>query len=380
MKIMERTTFWLRRFSPSALFAWVFFSLVSPGFSQTEFMDSIVAGNDSHLTLLGRYDARGPAHPRFGYPGSGFVFRFQGPSLQIDVDSTSEASALTIVVDHGAPKLQLLHRGSNSVQVHPEVRPEGVSWPHTVEVYKRTETWQGIITLLGIRLPNGTTLLLPPPQPTRKLMFIGDSVTCGEGIDNNDRCEKDPTLPSSNAYESYGMLLGRRLDAQTHLVCYGGRGLVRDYRGLGEKDGVLNAPQFFQLAIASDDLNDRAPWDTSRWQPAAILVSIGTNDFNLQKTKPLDEKNWVDTYAGFVRALRHNYPKAIIFLTEGAIVTDPLLPQLLQQTVAKVHNKKVRYASSQHYPGNGCNGHPTGIQHVHMADDFERILRRNLGW
>jgi len=283
---------------------------------------------------------------------------------------------LTLLVDHGTPTLHLLHGGSNAIDIGPAFS----AGPHTVEVHKRTETWQGIITLLDIRLPNGGTLLPPPPQPTRKLMFIGDSVTCGAGIDNNDRCEKDPSLPSSNAYESYGMLLGRRLDAQTQLVCYGGRGLIRDYRGLSEKDGVLNAPQFVQLAIAIDEPSQRVPWDDSRWQPNAILVSLGTNDFNLQKTKPLDQQNWVRTYVAFVHDLRHHYPKAVIFLTEGAIVTDPLLRQMVEHTVAKVHNKKVRYVPSQHYPGNGCDGHPTRPQQMHMADDLEPALRESLGW
>ena len=338
-------------------------------------MESPIPGNDPHLILLGRYDARDAAHPRFGYPGSGLAFRFQGTSAQIEIESTSDDSALTLVIDHGGPQLQLLHRGKNSVDVR-----STDSAPRTVEVYKRTETWQGILTLLGIRLAGGESLLTPPPQPTRKLMFIGDSVTCGAGIDNNDRCEKDSALPANNAYESYGMLLARRLDAQTHLVCYGGRGLIRDYRGLSDKDGVVNAPKFFQLGLASDAANDRAPWDSSRWQPHLILVSIGTNDFNLQKSTPLDEKSWVAAYVAFIHDVRRHYRKSLILLTEGAIVTDPLLGQLVQRTVAQAHDKKVRYVKSQHYSGNGCDGHPTRLQHQHMANDFEPVLRDALRW
>jgi len=338
--------------------------------------DTLIVATDPHLVLLGRYDGRTPAHPRFGYPGSGFTFRLQGASAQISVDSTTDDSALTIVIDHGAPALQLLHSGTNVVDLHPEAD----SWPHTIDVYKRTETWQGIVTLLGIHLAEGATLLPAPQQPTRRLMFIGDSVTCGAGIDNNDHCTKDPALPANNAYQSYGMLLGRRLDADTHLVCYGGRGLIRDYRGLGEKDGVVNIPQFYHLGLASDDAKERAPWDASRWQPNAILVSLGTNDFNLQKTKPLDEKNWVSTYAAFVHALRHTYPKSTILLTEGAIVIDPLLRDMVQRTVEKIRDKHVKYVPSQHYPGNGCDGHPTRAQHIHMAEDFEPLLRQTLGW
>jgi hypothetical protein len=45
------------------------------------------------------------------------------------------------------------------------------------------------------------------------------------------------------------MRLARALDAQVHLVSYGGRGLLRDWQG---KTDVLNAPQFFQLTIAEE--------------------------------------------------------------------------------------------------------------------------------
>ena len=40
------------------------------------------------------------------------------------------------------------------------------------------------------------------------------------------------------------MILSRRLDAQSELVCFGGRGVLRDYRGLGMGEGVLNATEF----------------------------------------------------------------------------------------------------------------------------------------
>jgi lysophospholipase L1-like esterase len=194
------------------------------------------------------------------------------------------------------------------------------------------------------------------------------------------QCTHDPQLPDINAYESYGMLLGRRLDADTQLVCYGGRGIERDYRGLTIADNVVNAPDFLPLAIPSDKPESRVPWNPARFQPDAIFISLGTNDFNLEKTKPLDENKWVGEYIAFLRDVRSKYPHALIFVTEGAIVTDPLLRRMVQRAAAESLDSRVLYTPSEHYPGNGCNGHPTGIQHQHMADDFEPVFRRALNW
>lgn len=334
------------------------------------------AADDYRLLWLGRYDDRDAKHPRLGYPGTGVTFRFRGTSALVDVASDSEKSALTVVVDHGAPALLTLAKGANRVGLASGLE----DGPHTVEVFKRTETWQGVLTFSGVDVATGGELLRPPLLPGRKLMFIGDSVTCGAGVDNNAQCKDDPARPANDAYHAYGMVLARRLDTQFALVCYGGRGVTRDYRGLGIDQGVPNAPQFLDMAIATDDPAGRVGWDAARWTPDGIVISLGTNDFNLQKSAPLDGLAWVSAYAAMVRRVRAEYPAAEIWLTEGAIVTDPLLRQYVQQTVAEVKDAKVHYVAARHYPGNGCNAHPTTEQHGRIADDLEPVLRRGLGW
>ncbi len=335
-----------------------------------------VTADDPRLQLLGQIDQSNPKRPRFAYPGTGLRLRFQGSSLAFDLSSDSDKSALTVVIDHGAPALQLLQKGDQTLVITRGLE-EG---PHTVGVYKRTETWQGIVTLLGIELPQEGTLLSTSPLPTRKLMFVGDSVTCGAGVENTPTCTSDPEHPASDAYHSYGMELGRRLDAQTHLVCYGGRGLDRDYRGLGVADNVLNAPQFLDLSIPADDAANRAPWDWSKWAPDGIVVSLGTNDFNLQKNRPLDGEAFIGDYAHFLMTLRSHYPNASIFVTEGAIVTDPLLRRYVRDAVSRTNDAKVQWVKANHYPGNGCDGHPTRAQHQQIADDLEPVLRKALAW
>ena len=360
-----------------ALFAWASYparAQITEAATPTSTVNITV--DDPRIQLLGQIDQSDPKHPRFAYPGTGLRLRFQGSSLSLHLSADSDKSALTVVIDHGDPALQLLQKGDQTV-----ILARGLEQgPHTAEVYKRTETWQGIVSLLGIELPQEGALLSALPLPARKLMFVGDSVTCGAGVENNSTCTSDPAHPASDAYHSYGMELGRRLDAQTHLVCYGGRGLDRDYGGFGVADNILNAPQFIDLSIPADDAANRAPWDSRKWVPDGIVVSLGTNDFNLQKTRPLDGDTFVGDYARFLMTLRSHYPNASIFVTEGAIVIDPLLRRYVQDAINRTNDARIQWVKANHYPGNGCDAHPTRVQHQQIADDLEPVLRKSLAW
>ena len=223
----------------------------------------------------------------------------------VGVDSSSETSALTVVLDGKQLPVEILKKGYNRFDVvAPPTSPaawDAATVVHTLEVLKRTETWQGLVTFTDLMMGK-SKLLSAPRLPDRKLMFVGDSVTCGVGVNNDATCSNPVTDPSIDAYDSYGMLLGRRLDAQAQLVCYGGRGLERDYLGHGVAEGTLNAPQFLDLTIVGNDLKGSVVWDSKSYTPDGIVVSLGTNDFNLEATKPLDEAVWVGGVCGVSEA------------------------------------------------------------------------------
>ena len=111
-----------------------------------------------------------------------------------------------------------------------------------------------------------------------------------------------------------------------------------------------------------------------------VFVSLGTNDFSLQKKQPLDPEKFVGTYAALLKHLLATYPQAQVIATGGAITTDPLLQQYIARAVARIADPRLTDVASAHYPGNSCDGHPTGAQHQRMADDIEPEIRSRLHW
>jgi lysophospholipase L1-like esterase len=340
--------------------------------------DASVPPSDPRVAVMGRVDQSDPGRVRMGYPGVTWRLRFDGGSLAMRVGCDTSNGHLAVFVDGGEPRVVRLQRGDSEI-----VLAEGLaSGPHTVEVVNRTETWMGIVGVRGFVLAKDGTLLSPDPWPRRRMLFIGDSVTCGERIDR----QPGETAPfaSSNGYLSFGMRLARRFDAQAHLVCYGGRGLIRDWRG---RRDVWTGPQLFELAVA-DEVGPPA-WDHSLYAPDVVFVSLGTNDFDLEIGPLPEREEFVSSYVRFVRTIRARHPEAHVFLSEGAIVNDEADPKRPQKTVLREYltetarrlgDARVHLAFSRHYPGDAQNSHPTREQHAAMARDLEPVIRAAVGW
>jgi quercetin dioxygenase-like cupin family protein/lysophospholipase L1-like esterase len=341
-------------------------------------LSTFVPASDPHVAVMGRVERPEPGRIRFGYPGVTLRVRFEGPSLGMRLTAETPNGHVDVFVDGGPARVVHLRKGDSDVLLAESLGPGA----HSVDVVHRTETWMSVLNVRGFLLAPGGRLLDPEPWPRRRMLFVGDSVTCGERIDRQPG-ETEP-FASSNGALSYGMRLARALDAQCHLVCYGGRGPVRDWRG---RTDVLTGPQLFDLAVA-DEVRGPA-WDHSSYVPDVVFVSLGTNDFNLA-IGPLPEREpWVSAYVAFVRAIRSRYPDAHVFLTEGAIVSDAddprrprktVLREYLAETERRLADPRVHVVPSGHYPGDPSNAHPTGEQHGAMARDFEPVIREVLGW
>jgi hypothetical protein len=338
---------------------------------------NFVSASDPNVLVMGRVE-RANGKLRIGYPGVTLRLRFEGNALALRAESTGESSRLEVRVDTQTPRILPVKRGDSELTLA-ENLPKGV---HSLELVHRTETWQGIVTISGFRLDPAAHLLPPEPWPARRLLLIGDSVTCGEAVERSPDCQKNSDW--WNPSRSYGMLLARSLGAQCHLVCYGGRGLIRDWQG---RRDTLNAPQFFELAVP--DPARPASWKHERYVPDVVLVSLGTNDFNLALGALPEREEYVAAYVAFVKRIRVSYPDAQVLLTEGAMVNDEVDPnrpqkrtlrEYLAETVRRVADAKVQVIESRHYPGDRCDAHPTGDQHQAMARDLEPEVRRVAGW
>lgn len=329
-------------------------------------LKSVVA-TDAKIVSLGRIEKQSDGSARFAYPGVSFFLNTNAAKLSMQASSNSGNAWVDVIVDNGEPKLIQLSQQPQDY----ELFRFNAAGKHSVRITNRTETWQAISTIDNFKLQGD--LLAAPNLEKRKILVLGDSVTCGEMI---DRVAGDkPNSRWSNARESYGLLTADALQAQVHLVCMGGRGLIRSWNG---KTDEHNLPDFYQCTIASDQ--SPVPWDHTQYDPDLIISAIGTNDFSPGIP---DREIYVTTYVKLLLTLLSNHKHAQIVLTEGAILNGDKKAALIDyiaETVKRVDDKRVHIATSTNYPGDKTDAHPTKEQHAAMAKDLVPQVKTIMKW
>jgi hypothetical protein len=337
-----------------------------------------IAPNDPRIAYMGRIELS-DTRARMGFPGVTIRFAYRGPAPVLKMSGDSSNCFFNLSCNGWNPVVIHLQPGTNEIALPTGAAPSG-GW--VIELVRRTESWMGTASFDGLLLPKGCELLPPPPWPERKLMFIGDSVTCGE-YDERFPPENDKSPRTTNAGRSYGMLLARWLNAQVHLVSYGGRGLTRNWNG---DTNVNTVAVFFPRALPDDPAST---WDPAKYSPDVIVINDGTDlDFG-----PLVEAKFIDAYAAFVATVRKTYPNAYILLSESPFQTDgsdgrlrterDQLLRTIQAVVEKQHragDKRIRVVHAGFQPGTPTDTHPVAFQQEQIAQDFLGPIREVTGW
>jgi hypothetical protein len=337
-----------------------------------------IAPNDPRIAYMGRIELSN-TRARMGFPGVTVRFAYRGPAPVLKMSGGSSNCFFNLACNGWDPVAIHLQQGTNEIALPTGKAPAG-GW--LIELVRRTESWMGTASFDGLLLPKGCELLPPPPWPERKLMFIGDSVTCGE-YDERFPPENDKSPRTTNAGRSYGMLLARWLHAQVHLISYGGRGLTRNWNG---DTNVNTVPIFFQRALPDDSAS---VWDHAKYSPDVIVINDGTDlDFG-----PMDEAKFIDAYAAFVATVRKTYPGAYILLTESPFQTDnsdgrprtdrDQLLRTLEAVVEQHHHSgdmRIRVAHIGFQPGTPNDTHPVAFQQEQIAVNLLGPIREVTGW
>ena len=337
---------------------------------------SIVKPTDKNIQYIGRVSFANPERPRFNFPGTQIIAAFEGTSLKMM--ARPESGYFMAQIDgREAFKVSFNAKRDSVVTLATALAPG----KHTVKLmycieglFRHPEFW-------GFVLDEGCSLATPPAPSERKIEFIGNSITCGYGVEHTKK-EAPFEDETENHYYTYATLTAQALGAQHTAIARSGIGIYRNYDGprTGNKDCM---PWQYEYTLFNDHSEQ---WDFSRWQPQLVCINLGTNDLS---TPNFDISLYEKGYRQFLKTVRGHYPGAKIVLCTGPMLGEKEAAQqrnvldAICRDANKAGDKEVFRFDFSFQTGDlmyGASWHPSYWQQQKMAGELIAFLRPLMGW
>lgn len=336
-----------------------------------------IKANDDRYVYVGRISFARPEAPTWDYPGAQIHCVFTGTSARMLTKANS--GYFMISLDNQEPF---------KVESTPTDSLVLIAENLTDKSHRLTITYcmEGLLrhpVFYGLYLDPEATLGQRPKLPTRKIEFIGNSITCAYGIEG-DGSEKKFSYSQQNIYYGYAARTARALNAQYQLVSRSGIGVYRNSNGNINGDrSVMPVYYPYTLFKKSGEL-----WNFNRYQPDVVCINLGTNDTTLPKYRT---DLLTKAFCQFLRDVRSHYPNAKIVLLTGTMLKagSQRLADLKQAEDDAMADAKRRgdnevyrfdFTPADGSLGYGTHKHPSMRQHEQMADELTSFLQRLMNW
>lgn len=320
--------------------------------------------------FLGRFDFSEPAGPRFSWSGSAIVVRFTGPRVAITLDDNGW-NWFEVEID-GKTRAPVAAKHGVIEYVLASDLGDG---EHLLRFARRNEAHGGVTRFVRFSFAEGHPMLAPPPRPTRRIEYVGDSITCGFGTESTHPCPFE--YRTENHEHTYAAIAARELGAEAHTICWSGWGIVRGADG----GWGANVPSVYGRTLHK---YAQPAWDGASSHPDVVVIALGTNDFGIGDPG----KDFVEAYVLFLARVKALHPNALVVATTSPMLRDAQKVkqrELIEAAVARGRREPGQKIVTLDFPSQtteamGCGNHPGRATHADMASRLVTTLRAELGW
>ena len=211
-----------------------------------------------------------------------------------------------------------------------------------------------------------------------KLEFIGDSITCGYGIEGV--WEKDTfTTQQERPDKAYAFLTAKALGAEVQLCSWSGIGLISNY----VDPETVNLPDTHWLMQANWPYTDKwlslrlglepEVWDSgANYEPDVVIIHLGTNDISWVRGIEDRRLEYVAQLRHLIEAVHRRSPKAKIVCCLGIMgeaLNDSVREavELFKKDFPKVRAEALAFTLQLESDGIGADWHPSAKTHKKAA-------------
>jgi lysophospholipase L1-like esterase len=331
-----------------------------------------ISADDTNIRYSGRIDDSNAKAVVFAYSGARVRMAFEGESIGAYIDDLHKKNSLVVYID-GERRKKLSIEGIGGYYRLAEGLNVGA---HTIELVKATEGNIGNLRFNGFELSEDGQSLPWSTQETRRIEFIGDSITCGYGIEAIDE-NQGFKAEEENFCDTYAYHVVKSLNADYLIVARSGIGMLRNYNGPYEGSSD-NMPAIYDRSLFKSEL---PKWDHTRFTPDVVCINLCTNDFS---TTGPDIEKFESNYTQFVQRIQRQYPEAKIVLLLGPMTNDPeirtILERIANQTQSASKSVSFFEMSAHGKYGFGAHYHPSKKQAAVNGSELTAYLRQLMNW
>ena len=213
--------------------------------------------NEENFKQLGRtYYNNGKIYCALS--GSGAEFTFTGTEVTVtiegDTNSSNPASAdnqarVAVYVNGERKADEMIDKKTKTINV----KISDTEQQNDVKIVKLSESPMSTYAISDITI-NGKDEK-PAENKSRYIEFIGDSITCGYGVDDEDKDHHFSTK-TEDCTKAYAYKTAEKLDADYSLVSFSGHGIISGYSGDGKKVLTQLVPPYYtHLGLTPQSIN-----------------------------------------------------------------------------------------------------------------------------
>lgn len=316
------------------------------------------------LVISGRLSFKNKKKLCFDWPGINISFIFEG--VKADIILKDGGNDYNVFIDDNLDKVICTRKGTKKYSlINSKFKKK-----RRITITKRTGSYDSKAIIKRLMLDQGAKLLKPEIKTSKRILFLGDSVTVGYGIEGKSiDCNSERKY--KNNYLSFGPLLCRMIQAEYHIVAISGRGLIKNY-GAWRKKSKRPLPVYLHNTLIH---NKKETWNHETWIPQAIFMNLGTNNF---AEKPYPNKDdFIMAYKIFIEEIKKKYPHSTILCISGPTQQEPFYTyfnEIIKSFEGKnVYRIDIGAMREDEY---GCDFHPNVKSHFRIAKEILAQLKK----
>lgn len=258
---------------------------------------------------------------------------------------------------------------------------------HTVRILKLSEPRMSSVGLGEIKImsTNG-----PAPTPDKKTLieFVGDSITCGYGVDTPSELYHFTTA-TEDVTKAFAYKTAENLDVDFSMVSYSGHGLISGYTSDPSTPKIEELVQPYYEIFAYSYNNFRGmeiqsnKWKAER-EPDIVVINLGTNDESYCGKDSDKRAAFEEDYYEFLEQIHEVHPDAYIVSAFGLM--GDLMYECEENAIAKFKADYgfdkigICHIAPQNPAENGlvADYHPSAKSHTLAAETVTEFIKNNI--